>query len=387
MRKREREQVAAVARQRLERLSAELAGLRPANDPIRTGHPSTPQAPPPPGDAGFDVFGDWARPNGFRGADDRGDAAEAAATARVGGSVLAAPPRPAGWRAVGPRAEDLGPDLEMTQDPALVPPGEPTLWSAPGRHLQPRGDGAVAGWLDDRLPDALRGRIALRPHHGSVLLALVGVALAVAGWLTLQSGAHEESVPSAKLVGSTGLPTLPQTGISGRPGGTASGAVAPSGNATSGQAVGRATVQATGSVVVDVAGKVRHPGIVTLPVGSRVHDAILKAGGARHGVPLTAINLARPLVDGEQILVGARSVPAGTAPAVVGSVPAAGALVNINSAGLAELDTLPGVGPVTAQKILDWRSAHGAFTAVDDLLEVDGIGDKTLADIAPHVTL
>ena len=67
--------------------------------------------------------------------------------------------------------------------------------------------------------------------------------------------------------------------------------------------------------------------------------------------------------------------------------PAAGALVNLNAAGLSELDTLPGVGPVTAQKILDWRTQHGTFTSVDELLEVDGIGDKTLADIAPHVTL
>ena len=67
--------------------------------------------------------------------------------------------------------------------------------------------------------------------------------------------------------------------------------------------------------------------------------------------------------------------------------PAAGALVNLNAATLSELDTLPGVGPVTAQKIIDWRTQHGTFTSVDELLEVDGIGDKTLADIAPHVTL
>ena len=75
------------------------------------------------------------------------------------------------------------------------------------------------------------------------------------------------------------------------------------------------------------------------------------------------------------------------APAAAGGTPAAGALVDLNTAGLSELDTLPGVGPVTAQKILDWRTQHGTFTSVDELLEVDGIGDKTLADIAPHVTL
>jgi competence protein ComEA len=139
-------------------------------------------------------------------------------------------------------------------------------------------------------------------------------------------------------------------------------------------------------VVVDVAGKVRRPGIVRLPAGSRVQDAIRRAGGPRPGVTLTSLNLARQLVDGEQVLVGQPVVP-GVAPNAVAGSPAAGALVNLNAAGLSELDTLPGVGPVTAQKILDWRTEHGSFTSVDELLEVDGIGDKTLADIAPHVTL
>ena len=139
-------------------------------------------------------------------------------------------------------------------------------------------------------------------------------------------------------------------------------------------------------MVVDVAGKVRRPGIVTLPAGSRVQDAIRRAGGPRPGVVLTSLNLARLLVDGEQVLVGQPVVP-GVAPSAAGGSPAAGALVNLNAAGLSELDTLPGVGPVTAQKILDWRTQHGTFTSVDELLEVDGIGDKTLADIAPHVTL
>jgi competence protein ComEA len=147
-----------------------------------------------------------------------------------------------------------------------------------------------------------------------------------------------------------------------------------------------ASAAATGQVVVDVAGKVRRPGIVTLPAGSRVQDAIRRAGGPRPGVVLTSLNLARRLVDGEQVLVGRPVVP-GVAPSAADGSPAAGALVNLNAATLSELDTLPGVGPVTAQKIIDWRTQHGTFTSVDELLEVDGIGDKTLADIAPHVTL
>ena len=94
------------------------------------------------------------------------------------------------------------------------------------------------------------------------------------------------------------------------------------------------------------------------------------------------------LVDGEQILVG-RAAAAGWARRgrQHGRPRPTGALVNLNTATLEQLDTLPGVGPVTAQKILDWRAAHGAFSSVDELLEVDGIGEKTLADLAPHVTL
>ena len=143
-----------------------------------------------------------------------------------------------------------------------------------------------------------------------------------------------------------------------------------------------------GSVTVDVAGKVRRPGVATLPAGSRVVDALRKAGGARGRVDLSALNLARVLVDGEQILVGRPAQPGGLAASASTAAPdATGALVNINTATAEQLDTLPGVGPVTAQKILDWRAAHGAFSSVDELLEVDGIGEKTLADLAPHVTL
>jgi competence protein ComEA len=142
-------------------------------------------------------------------------------------------------------------------------------------------------------------------------------------------------------------------------------------------------------VTVDVAGKVRRPGLATLPAGSRVADALKEAGGPRGRVDLTSLNLARVLVDGEQILVGRAAAPAGglAADASTAAPDATGALVNLNTATSAQLDTLPGVGPVTAQKILDWRTSHGAFSSIDELLEIDGIGEKTLADLAPHVTL
>ena len=144
-----------------------------------------------------------------------------------------------------------------------------------------------------------------------------------------------------------------------------------------------------GTVVVDVTGRVRRPGLVTLPAGSRVADALESAGGARPGVDLSSLNLARLLVDGEQILVGVRAAPwPSTAPPATSTVPGVPvAPVNLNTATMPELETLPGVGPVTAQSIITFRTEHGAFTNVEELLDVSGIGDATLAEIAPHVTI
>lgn len=137
----------------------------------------------------------------------------------------------------------------------------------------------------------------------------------------------------------------------------------------------------TGEIVVDVAGHVQRPGIVTLPAGSRVHEAIEAAGGLAGVVDTTSLNLARKLVDGEQVLVG-------VAPASpVGSPESAGGATNLNTATVDDLDELPGVGPVTAQSIVDWRTENGPFRSVDDLLEVRGIGEGTLGDLRDLVTV
>ena len=138
-------------------------------------------------------------------------------------------------------------------------------------------------------------------------------------------------------------------------------------------------------VVVDVVGKVSNPGVYRLPSGSRVADAVQAAGGVLPGVDLSALNLAAPLSDGEQVAVGVPGAPA-VAAAGTGSGAGAGP-VNLNTASAAQLDALPGVGPVLAQHILDWRTAHGQFTSVDQLREVSGIGEAKFADLKPLVTV
>jgi competence protein ComEA len=142
-------------------------------------------------------------------------------------------------------------------------------------------------------------------------------------------------------------------------------------------------------LVVHVAGRVRTPGVVRLPPGSRVLDAVEAAGGADDGVDLSGLNLARLVADGEQVLVGIAPAPGGTGidgppggPATPGTGP-----IDLNSATADLLDTLPGVGPTLAGRILEWREQHGRFSSVDELLEVSGIGPKTLAELAPLVTV
>ncbi|MDT4944677.1 MAG: competence protein ComEA, partial [Pseudonocardiales bacterium] len=150
------------------------------------------------------------------------------------------------------------------------------------------------------------------------------------------------------------------------------------------------------AVVVDVAGRVRHPGVYRLPAGSRVNDALRAAGGALSGVQLSTLNLAAKLTDGQQIAVGlpgtasAGGAPPGVAGGGFGSAGAPVAPsgpVNLNTASLEQLDALPGVGPVLAQHILDWRAAHGQFSSVDQLKDVSGIGPAKFAALRGLVSV
>jgi competence protein ComEA len=142
---------------------------------------------------------------------------------------------------------------------------------------------------------------------------------------------------------------------------------------------------AASAPVVDVAGKVRRPGVVTLSPGARVIDAIEAAGGLRPGARAGAVNLARHVVDGEQILVGATTAPgaiaSGAAPGATASGPAPGALLDLNTATVDQFDQLPGVGPVLARRIVDYRTQHGAFHAIEELQDVTGIGERKYAEL------
>ena len=141
--------------------------------------------------------------------------------------------------------------------------------------------------------------------------------------------------------------------------------------------------------LVHVAGAVRHPGVYRMGDGDRIKDAVERAGGGRSGADLNAINLAAKVADGQQVVVPRR----GAAASVVGSTSASGAdgatppqgPISLNTATAEQLDTLDGVGPATAQKILDYRRQHGGFRSIEDLGQVPGIGPKRLAALRGKV--
>jgi competence protein ComEA len=139
---------------------------------------------------------------------------------------------------------------------------------------------------------------------------------------------------------------------------------------------------------VHVVGAVRRPGLYRLRSGLRVADAVARAGGATHKADLAAINLAAPLVDGTQVLVPTRAAAgaSGSSGAAGAGAGAAATKVSLSTATLEQLDALPGVGPITAQKIIDYRTEHGSFASVDDLDAVPGIGPARIDELRDLVT-
>lgn len=139
------------------------------------------------------------------------------------------------------------------------------------------------------------------------------------------------------------------------------------------------------TILIHVAGKVKRPDVYPLLAGSRVSDAIKAAGGANKGVDLGDINLARVLIDGEQVYVG--YVPKASPSSSKSSKSRFTGVININRATKAEFDSLAGIGPVIASRIINYRNTNGPFLALDDLLKVSGIGSKTLERIRPRLSL
>ncbi|MEV7734754.1 ComEA family DNA-binding protein [Streptomyces sp. NPDC088921] len=229
--------------------------------------------------------------------------------------------------------------------------------------------------LRERMPVWLQARCGLERRNVvalSVLLVVAAVFAVQHFWTgRTQSVQAPEVVRAAAPFGESG-----ESGAS-----SAGGRRGAAGPAVSG-GIPNTAGPAGAEIVVDVGGKVREPGIQRLPAGSRVADALKAAGGVRPGTNTDTLNRARFLVDGEQVIVGG---PAAPAPAPGTGGPAAGgpaaAPVSLNTATVDQLDTLPGVGPVLAQHIVDYRTRHGGFRSVDELREVNGIGDRRFADL------
>ncbi|MFC7305589.1 helix-hairpin-helix domain-containing protein [Streptomyces monticola] len=274
---------------------------------------------------------------------------------------------------------------------AVDAPGAPPAGGPAGEGREPPlspdqvagGDGArrrrMRLAVRERLPLWLQLRCGLERRS----LVALGVVLAVAVGFAVQHfwAGQPQSVRAPDVVREAAAEPAPSPGrqaMTPGPGGAG-------GSADSGASGDR--------VVVDISGKVRRPGVHRLPAGSRVADALRAAGGVRRGADTSGLNRARVLIDGEQVIVGAplgaappppATSPSGTAPgtsAVPGAPGAAGAPVSLNAATADQLDTLPGVGPVLAQHILDYRNEHGGFRSIDELREVNGIGDRRFADL------
>lgn len=233
----------------------------------------------------------------------------------------------------------------------------------------------------------MSSRLSLTPRAALLLAAVVAVVAVLVIVLGTRSTGDG---PSAEVVVSDAPSTGPSTAA-----GTSTVGASPAGT-------GPASGATPSMVVVHVAGAVAEPGVVTLPAGSRVETALERAGGAARDADLARVNLARPLVDGEQVYVprvGETEIPAAVPEGGAGGLGSAGAsgpagasgstgadaVVDLNAADAATLETLPGIGPALAERILAWREEHGRFATVEDLLDISGIGDAKFADLQPRV--
>jgi competence protein ComEA len=246
-------------------------------------------------------------------------------------------------RTVGPASDPLIDDAPTAPLPVVVAPRRGRFAALTDRWLP-------AGWRGVRLDPGRVGALAL------LLTAAVAAVLAALGvWW---------EAPRAEPV--AGLPALVDR--------TTAAPVGPS-----------PTPGPPQQLVVAVAGKVARPGLVRVPAGARVADVLEAAGGPLPGADLAGVNLARKVSDGEQVAVGVPAAtdaaPASAPPAGTAEATATGAPLDLNAATVEQLDALPGVGPVTAQRIVEWRTRNGRFASVDQLREVEGIGERRLGQL------
>ncbi|MFE5792512.1 helix-hairpin-helix domain-containing protein [Streptomyces sp. NPDC056503] len=246
------------------------------------------------------------------------------------------------------------------------PGAEGPVAVAPVLDVPPAGVVGERRWravVGERLPLWVQTRCGLEPRSLAALAVVLAVAACAAGGFFWAGRPESVRAPELVRVAPVAASPTPAAASGAGPGGGA----------------------APAEVVVDVGGKVRSPGVLTLPAGSRVADALRAAGGVRAGADLTGLNRARVLFDGEQVLVGVPGAPVGGGAAPGAGAGTSGVPLSLNTATAEQFDGLPGVGPVLARRLVDHRTERGGFRSVEELREVDGIGERRFADLRPLV--
>ncbi|MCZ7414183.1 ComEA family DNA-binding protein [Streptomyces sp. WMMC897] len=363
----------AVDARRAATRAAAVFDVPPPGAPLPAAAPSPPPGAPLPRAEAIAAARSAVRASQYRGEPvppepggaQRAERVRAASPDADDGPATDAPPR-AGARAEAVRAGASRTKAALPQARVEAPPAGQDA-PAPSAE-RPTGPGPARWALRERLPLWLQTRCAVEPRALAALLVVLLVAGGFAVHTWWDGRPEPVGVPVAAAATSGQEPSRPLPRPSAPP--------------------GEPPPRADGHVLVDVAGRVEKPGVHRLPAGARVADALEAAGGVRRGTDTVALNRARVLADGEHLLVGV-TPPPGTAlgPRAAGA-PGSGlraGRISLNAATEEQLDSLPGIGPVLARKIVEYRTERGGFRSVGQLREVSGIGDSRFAELEPRV--